>query len=50
MKIYIGSIVKFYGDVIIVSVDEYIIGMGVLGDVVKVVGGLRYEREFGNMK
>lgn len=49
MKIYIGSIVKFNGDVIIVSVDENIIGVGVLGEVVKVVGGLKYENEFVSM-
>lgn len=50
VKIYTGSIVKFHGDAIIVSADEYITGMGALGDAVKAAGGLRYEREFRNMK
>lgn len=50
VKIYTGSIVKYHGDAIIVSADEYITGMGALGDAVKAAGGIKYEREFGNMK
>lgn len=50
VQIYTGSIVKFRGDAIIVSADESISGMGAMGDAVKAAGGLRYEREFGNMK
>lgn len=50
IKIYTGSIVKFDGDAIIISSDQFVTGQGALGNAVKVAGGKRYEKEFENMR
>ena len=50
IKIYTGSIVKFHGDAIIISSDQYVTGQGALGNAVQLAGGRRYEKEFENMK
>lgn len=46
VKIYIGSIVRFEGDVLICSNDDKMLGIGFLAKVVVVLGGLKYNESF----
>lgn len=50
VKIYIGSIVRFEGDVLICSNDDGMLGFGFLVKVVVVGGGLKYNESYFKMK